>query len=92
MATAKERMKLLQDILAESGDIANIDLHGELAKRLVAFNNRPIQTPLNMAMASPQTLQAPISPSVAVQPTEQTIMPPNEQNAPISPNTPPGIM
>jgi hypothetical protein len=84
--TADEKLKIIDNILARSGGIENIDLYGELAKATSMMNTFAAQQQLsdmqNMAsMTPPQTQGSIISPesgqSTPLMPTEPT-MPQNE--------------
>jgi hypothetical protein len=98
--SAKERLRLMEEIIADAGGIENIDLHSELAKKLTTIRRQkmaeipsvPITAQGIMGNSSVLPTNPPvggtISPSMAQESTQ-------DPNAPQSPemvqNTPPGM-
>lgn len=83
--TAEEKLKIIDNILARSGGIENIDLYGELAKATSMLNGMKAQADMasmqNMAnMTSPQPLQGTNSPLAGQSTTQEPTMPQNEGN------------
>lgn len=78
MISAKERLKLLYDIIADAGDMANVDLHAELGKRMKMMDMQKMQR------SAAQMLKQPLL--TAQQPPNGTIPPqtglstPQDQN------------
>jgi hypothetical protein len=85
MISAKEKLKILYNIINRSGGIENVDLHSELAKSLSAINTMATQDHIAQMQPPPQPSQ-PVIP-----PQEQPVQPePTAQQSPL-PNTPPGM-
>ena len=62
MVSAKERMKILNEILADFGGIENVDLHAELGKRLTAIERNKMRMPkFNPHIPGTVPISAPIS-------------------------------
>ena len=96
MISAKDKQRLVYDVIAQNGGLDNIDLASELSKVLSSLNRDILSTRATMPqdngqMTAPQVLQAPISPPVAQESTQDPNAPNQGGNAPISPNTPPGM-
>jgi hypothetical protein len=85
MASAKERLRILREIIADAGDIANVDLQSELGKRLTMMDRQKIQMPM-----MPPPMSTPATPpqgmGQAMPPQQPQSQPPEGQTPVIDEN------